>query len=67
MAKGALDNYIDESIAKHGEPIEYTGKPFTGTLAPGFTVEEIEYDEYLAAVEEMKLMNLHAEREKGDS
>lgn len=56
-------SFIDESImTPKGKAIEWPGKsPFANSADSGFTVEEIEYDEYLLALEEFRRINIHAE------
>lgn len=49
-------SFIDESVmAPKGKPIEWVDSPFSNPTARGITVEEIEYDEYLIALEEYRL------------
>lgn len=66
------NNFIDESHMKmEGEPLEYVpDKRYTnnlivrsqfGPVANGLTVEEIEYDDYLAEVEKLALRDRSAE------
>ena len=67
------NNFIDESFMKpEGEPLEYEpDKRYTnaniivrsqfGPVATGLTVEEIEYDEYLAEMEKLNRVNKQAE------
>lgn len=62
------NHYIDESAMKvSGEPIEYDNV-FISPPANGLTVEEIEYDEYLAELEKFRRNNKQAEvtAEKGN-
>lgn len=66
------NNFIDESFMKpEGEPLEYEpDKRYTnnlivrsqfGPVSTGLTVEEIEFDEYLAELEKQNRDNKHAE------
>ena len=66
------NNFIDESCMKpEGEPLEYTpDKRYSnnlivrsqfGPVSTGLTVEEIEFDEYLAEIEKQNRENKHAE------
>lgn len=57
---GPLNRFVDESVATHGEPLEYQNV-FISPPANGLTVEEIEYDEYLIALEEWRRKNKQAE------
>ena len=66
------NNFIDESHMKpEGEPLEYVpDKTFNnnmivrsqfGPVSTGLTVEEIDYDDYLAEIEKQALRNRLAE------
>lgn len=62
--KGPLNRFVDETISPKGEPIEYEPQELNRFLHPpanGLTVEEIEYDEYLIALEEWRRKNKQAE------
>ena len=72
MATKPRNDFIDESHMKvEGEPIEYTpDAKYTnnhivrsqfGPVSNGLTVEEIEYDEYLAEVDKQALRDRIAE------
>lgn len=67
------NNFIDESFMKpEGEPLEYeSNQTFSnkniivrsqfGPTSTGLTVEEIEYDDYLAEMEKLNRVNKQAE------